>query len=169
MYWVIYRCNAGHREPYFIFHLLGEAAPSKQPAISTLTHQTNQLSSANLMCTRTLQTTSPATATAFLQARRQPRRGPGNQYREGPNHNPIPYAPRSRHRSSPVRSGAEPLPKMDFVHIWGQKEAIWNTLFSIFERYPPNVAGPGKTFPFFLPCRRGKPGNGGPNNAWFYL
>jgi len=37
---------------------------------------------------------------------------------------------------------------MDFMHILGQKE-IWNTIFSIFERRrgPPNVAGPGKTFP----------------------
>jgi len=41
------------------------------------------------------------------------------------------------------------LPQRDFVHISGQKEAIWNTLFSIFERWrgPPNVAGPGKVFP----------------------
>ena len=44
---------------------------------------------------------------------------------------------------------AEPRPKMDFMHILGQKEATWNTTFSIFERRrgPPNVAGPGKTFP----------------------
>jgi len=43
----------------------------------------------------------------------------------------------------------EPQLKMDFMHILGQKEAIWNTIFSIFERRPgpPNVAGPGKTFP----------------------
>ena len=36
---------------------------------------------------------------------------------------------------------------MDFMHILGQKEAIWNTIFNIFERRrgPPNVAGPGKT------------------------
>jgi len=35
------------------------------------------------------------------------------------------------------------------MHIWGQQEAIWNTLFSIFEgwRDSPNVAGPGKTSP----------------------
>ena len=25
-------------------------------------------------------------------------------------------------------------PKMDFMHISGQKEAIWNTIFSVFER-----------------------------------
>ena len=38
---------------------------------------------------------------------------------------------------------------MDFMHILRQKEAIWNTIFSIFERRrgPPNVAGSGKTFP----------------------
>ena len=48
------------------------------------------------------------------------------------------------------------LPKMDFMHILGQKEATWNTIFSIFERWwdPPNVAGPGKTFPHFPPSRR---------------
>jgi len=41
-----------------------------------------------------------------------------------------------------------PRSKMDFMHIWGQKEAIWNT-FSVFliDVGPPNVAGPGKTFP----------------------
>jgi len=35
------------------------------------------------------------------------------------------------------------------MHILRQKEAIWNTIFSIFERRrgPPNVTGPGKTFP----------------------
>jgi len=40
------------------------------------------------------------------------------------------------------------------MHIWGQKEAIWNTLFSIFERRqgPPNVAGPGTFLPH--PSRR---------------
>ena len=38
---------------------------------------------------------------------------------------------------------------MDFVHILDQKEATWNTIFSIFERRrgPPNVAGPGKLSP----------------------
>ena len=42
----------------------------------------------------------------------------------------------------------EPRSNMYFVHILGQKEATWNTIFSIFERRrgPPNVAGPGKTF-----------------------
>ena len=52
--------------------------------------------------------------------------------------------------------GAEPRPKMDFMHILGQKEAIWNTIFSIFERRrgPLNVAGPCKTFPLPQPSRR---------------
>ena len=42
---------------------------------------------------------------------------------------------------------------MNFMHILGQKEAIWNTIFGIFERrrHPPplpNVAGGGvKTSP----------------------
>jgi len=46
---------------------------------------------------------------------------------------------------------------MDFMHILGQKEAIWNAIFSIFERRrgPPNVAGPGKTFPPFPPISTG--------------
>jgi len=44
---------------------------------------------------------------------------------------------------------------MDFMHILGQKEAIWSTTFSIFERRrgPPNVAGPGK-LSFLPPSRR---------------
>jgi len=43
-----------------------------------------------------------------------------------------------------------PGPKMDCMHILGQEEAIWNTIFSIYERRrgPPNVAGPEKTSPF---------------------
>ena len=42
---------------------------------------------------------------------------------------------------------------MDFIHILDQKETIWNTIFGIFERRrgPPNVTGPGKTFPPFPP------------------
>jgi len=49
-----------------------------------------------------------------------------------------------------------PRPKMDFMHILGQKEATWNNIFSIFERRqgPPNVTGPGKTSPLFPPSRR---------------
>jgi len=43
-------------------------------------------------------------------------------------------------------SGARGSPKMDFMHISGQKEAIWNTLFSIFERWrgPQTSRAPGK-------------------------
>ena len=55
-------------------------------------------------------------------------------------------------RKLPQRGpGQSPGSKMDFLHISGQKEAIWNTLFSIFERWrgPPNVVGPGKTSPPF--------------------
>ena len=38
---------------------------------------------------------------------------------------------------------------MDFMHILGQKEAIWNTIFSIFERRrgPKTSRGPGKLSP----------------------
>ena len=38
---------------------------------------------------------------------------------------------------------------MDFMHILGQKEATWNTIFSIFERRrPPQTSrGPGKLPP----------------------
>ena len=48
--------------------------------------------------------------------------------------------------SFPSGVQAEPRPKMDFMHILHQKEAI----FSIFQRWwapLPNVAGPGKTLP----------------------
>jgi len=50
--------------------------------------------------------------------------------------------------SSPcgVRCGAPA--ENDFMYILGPKEAIWNTIFSIFvTAEPPNVAGPGKTSP----------------------
>jgi len=40
----------------------------------------------------------------------------------------------SSHSHSGVRGGAPAEPKMHFMHISGQKEAIWNTLFGIFER-----------------------------------
>ena len=53
-------------------------------------------------------------------------------------------------RGSVVSSPSGVRPKMDFMHILGQKETIWNTICSIFERrrpLPPNVPGPGKTFP----------------------
>jgi len=57
--------------------------------------------------------------------------------------------------SSPggVRGGA-PV-ENGFMHIWGHKKAIWNSIFGTFERWwAPNVAGPRKTFPPFLPCRQ---------------
>jgi len=40
------------------------------------------------------------------------------------------------------------------MHIWGQKEATWNTIFSIFfdTAGPPNDGGPRKLFP--SPSRR---------------
>ena len=54
--------------------------------------------------------------------------------------------------------GPLPRPKMDFMHIWGQKEAIWNTLFSISEQWrgPHTSRGPGKLSPF-MPSRRACP------------
>jgi len=44
---------------------------------------------------------------------------------------------------------------MDSMHIWGQKEAICNTLFGIFERWrgPQTSRGP-ENFPSFPPSRR---------------
>jgi len=72
----------------------------------------------------------------------------------GKYHKYYKYHPTIRVCGSVVSShsgpGAEPRPKMDFImHISGQKEATWNTLFSIFERWrgPLNVAGPGKLSP----------------------
>jgi len=46
---------------------------------------------------------------------------------------------------------------MDFMHISGQKEGIWNTLFSIFERWraPQTSWSPGKLPP--LPLSTGLP------------
>jgi len=49
-------------------------------------------------------------------------------------------------------------PKMDFLHILGQKEAICNTISLHFQYFwatagPPNVTGPGKTSPL-SPSRR---------------
>ena len=48
-----------------------------------------------------------------------------------------------------IIAGPYHQPKMDFAHILGQKEAIWNTIFQYFWATvrPPNVAGPGKTLP----------------------
>jgi len=64
-------------------------------------------------------------------------------------HPPSNYGFGGASLAPPAGFGTEPRPKVDFMHILGQKEAIWNTIFSIFERQrgPPNVAGPGKTFP----------------------
>jgi len=47
-------------------------------------------------------------------------------------------------------------PKVDFMHISGQREAIWNTLFSIIERWrgPQTSRGPEKLIPPFPPSRR---------------
>ena len=47
-------------------------------------------------------------------------------------------------------------PKMDFMHILGQKETTWNTIFSIFERRrgPQTSRSPGKLPP---PSRRAWP------------
>jgi len=59
----------------------------------------------------------------------------------------------SRGLGSAERSPSGVQPKMDFMHIWGQKEAIWNTFLSIVEQWwgPQNAAGPGKTFPLSPP------------------
>ena len=44
--------------------------------------------------------------------------------------------------------------RMDFMHIWGQKEATWNTLFSIFERWrdPQMLRGPWNPPPSRRAC-----------------
>ena len=74
-----------------------------------------------------------------------PKASRGRKRREGcPPHHPT-RGP-GEHR----KLAQESQPKMDFImHISGQKEATWNTLFSIFERWrgPLNVAGPGKLSP----------------------
>jgi len=51
--------------------------------------------------------------------------------------------------NSQAGSGAEPRSKMDSMHILGQKEANWNTIFSIFERRqgPQTSRGPRKLSP----------------------
>jgi len=103
------------------------------------------------------------------QARREPQRGPGKHYRGALSHH-ILYVLRSRRRRRregrkrgercplTIRLGVRgSVVKMDFMHILGHKEAIWNTIFSIFERRlgPPNVAGPRKTPPFPPPLSTG--------------
>ena len=56
--------------------------------------------------------------------------------------------------SSP--SGVRGSPKIDFMHILGQKEAIWNTIFSIFERrWGPKRCGARENFPPFPPLLTG--------------
>ena len=92
----------------------------------------------------------------------------------GAYHNLIPHGPRWRRISTFSRQGenvgrggpspsdersrgaSQALPAGWPKWIWGQKEAIWNTLFSIFERWrgPLKVAGSGKTSPFPPPSRR---------------
>jgi len=105
-----------------------------------------------------------------FQARREPQPGARENIIAGPYHLPhsvcleteTPKASRGRKHGErcplTIRIGVQGSvvssrsgvsgPKMDFMHILGQKEAaIWNTIFSIFElrRGPPNVAGTGKT------------------------
>jgi len=62
--------------------------------------------------------------------------------------------------SSATGSVAEPQLKMDFMHISGRKEAIWNTLFGIFERWWASqmLRGPGKLSPLSSSWR-----------AWLYV
>jgi len=56
--------------------------------------------------------------------------------------------------SSPAGSGAEPRPKIDFMHISGQKEAILNTLSVLLsDGGAPNITGPGKTPPLDGPAQ----------------
>jgi len=56
---------------------------------------------------------------------------------------------------SVVSSPSRVRPKMDFMHISGQKEAIWNT-FSVFlsDGGAPKRRGARENFPLFPPCRR---------------
>ena len=54
-----------------------------------------------------------------------------------------------RRKLPQLGSGAEPRPKMDFMHVLGQKEAIWNTI-SVFLSdvgAPQTSWGPGKLSP----------------------
>ena len=111
------------------------------------------------------------------QARREPQRGPGKHDRRAQSPPPrrsvcleieTPKVSRGRKRGKmcpltirigvrgsvvitpPAGSGAEPRPKMDFMHTYlGQNEAAWNTIFSIFERRrgPQTSRGPGKLSP----------------------
>jgi len=81
------------------------------------------------------------TTSTCSQARREPQRGPGKHYcgaisphsaclemeetwREVSPHHPTRGSGERRKLPTPAGSGAEPRPKMDFMHILGQKEAI---------------------------------------------
>ena len=96
----------------------------------------------------------------------KPQRGPGNHYR-GALSQPhsicaeikmqeetwgrvFPHHPTRGLEAPPAGSGA---PKIDFIHILGQKEAIWNIFFNIFEQWraPKMSWGPGKFSPLFPP------------------
>ena len=112
--------------------------------------------------TDSLQSTTNAHSVSNTQARRQPQRGPGKHYRGALS--PSPHSvcreietPRVRKRGEWCSQvGSRAGLKMDFMHILDQKEAIWNTIFSIFERRPPpsaHVAGPGKTTPSRRVCQ----------------
>jgi len=108
------------------------------------------------------------------QARREPQRGPGKHYRGAlPPHSvcveiETPKASRGRKRGErcplTIRLGVRgsvvsfpsgargraPGPKMDFMHILGQKEAIRNTIFSVFLSdggAPQTSRGPEKLSP----------------------
>jgi len=102
---------------------------------------------------------------SYSQARREPQRGPGKHYRGALSPSPILYVLRSRDDTwgevsphHPTKGSGERRklhqrgpgrPKIDFMHILGQTEAICNTVFSIFERRrgPQTSRGPGKLFP----------------------
>ena len=85
-----------------------------------------------------------------LRSRRQRRREGGIVGRSVPHH-PTRSSGSILSSSSGVRGVARP--KMDFMHISGQKEATWNIIFSIFERRrgPQTSRGPGKLPPPFPP------------------
>ena len=55
----------------------------------------------------------------------------------------------------PTRGLRERRTKMDFMHILGQKEAIWNTILVFLrQRAPQTSRGPGKLPPPFPPSRQ---------------
>jgi len=91
----------------------------------------------------------PAPILYVFRSRRQRRREGGNVGREVSPHNPTRGSGKRRKLPQRVRSGAPA--ENGFMHI----EAIWNTIFSIFERRrgPQTSRGPGK-LPPFPPSRR---------------